>query len=106
MSTFVEEPDTVTRPAEVDSSSSWTTPYPGEWMNRGACRNAPTDLFFPEASGITEQAKRAKAVCARCPVRAECREYAMAHKEIQGVWGGTSLYERRLLRKAAKEVAA
>lgn len=37
--------------------------------------------------------KRAKAVCARCPVRRECLE-ANLH-DAWGIWGGTTPLERR-----------
>ena len=35
----------------------------------------------------------AKAICARCPVKAECRAYAIEH-DLHGVWGGTTRRER------------
>jgi len=52
-------------------------------------------LFFPERGDSTEPAK---AVCARCLVRAECLAYALAEHIQHGIWGGTSERERRRLR--------
>jgi len=66
------------------------------WHQHGACRGADPNLFFP-ARG--ESVKEAKAVCARCPVRAECLEYALTNQEKFGVWGGLSERERRQLRR-------
>ena len=43
----------------------------------------------------------AKKVCTGCEVRAECLEYALAHDERFGIWGGLSERERRRLKKAA-----
>src|SRR5699024_3664991 len=43
---------------------------------------------------------QAKAVCAGCPVLAQCREYGMT--EPHGVWGGLSAGERREIR--AREI--
>lgn len=44
---------------------------------------------------------QAKALCAQCPVRTACAEYAVANKE-QGVWGGLTDKERfRLTNKFA-----
>jgi WhiB family redox-sensing transcriptional regulator len=40
---------------------------------------------------------RAKAVCASCPVRAECLDAAIANGERYGVWGGLTDTERESL---------
>jgi WhiB family redox-sensing transcriptional regulator len=71
------------------------------WWSRAACRSADPELFFPvSASGpALGQAQRAKAVCAGCPVRADCLSYALAAGSLQGVWGGMTEDERRLLRQ-------
>lgn len=66
-----------------------------EWMRRAACAHANTDLWFPPRG---DDASRPKAVCAGCPVRAECLAYAMNNGEKHGVWGGLSERERRRLR--------
>jgi WhiB family transcriptional regulator, redox-sensing transcriptional regulator len=49
------------------------------WMLRGACRREDPELFFPiSASGPARvQISAAKAVCARCSVRANCLSYAL-----------------------------
>jgi WhiB family redox-sensing transcriptional regulator len=39
-------------------------------------------------------------VCARCLVRAECLDYALADRELVGVWGGLSVRERARVRAA------
>ena len=49
------------------------------------CRGAEPELFFP---GPGESADQAKAICASCPVRAECLALARANEERFGVWGG------------------
>ena len=59
------------------------------WHQNAACRTIPTRVFYPE-KGVNAQP--AKAVCARCPVRAQC-EAEGAH-EPHGVWGGASPAER------------
>ena len=67
-----------------------------QWRSRAACRSADPDLFFPvSASGASiEQVTEAKAICARCPVLLQCREYALATREPYGVWGGLSEHDR------------
>ncbi len=43
------------------------------------------------------QALRAKAVCAQCPVRMECLEWAIDTRQPHGVWGGLDEHERERL---------
>ena len=73
-----------------------------DWRLRAACRDQDPELFFPlsEMGPGARQADRAKAVCARCPVRAECLEYALDNGLDHGVFGGTTETERRALRRA------
>ena len=72
------------------------------WRELSACRQEDPDLFFPlvAAGPGLVQIERAKAVCARCPVRAECLRFAMETAQDHGVWGGASEDERRALRRA------
>lgn len=63
----------------------------------GACRGEPDTLFYPHYDSPSSTAK-AIAICERCPVRAECLEWALKHDEL-GVWGGTSEATRRSLRR-------
>jgi WhiB family redox-sensing transcriptional regulator len=72
------------------------------WHQYGACRGADPNMFFPERG---ESVKEAKAVCARCPVRAECLEYALENHEVVGIWGGLSARERRQLSRTRREAA-
>jgi WhiB family redox-sensing transcriptional regulator len=39
----------------------------------------------------------AKRICAECPVRQECLEYALRVREPFGIWGGLNETERRTL---------
>jgi hypothetical protein len=59
-------------------------------VTRCAPRSTP-EIFFPEKSGST---KDAKGICARCEVRADCLEYALNRREHYGIWGATSSRER------------
>jgi WhiB family redox-sensing transcriptional regulator len=51
------------------------------------------DALFVEAS----EQKRARTVCAGCPVRSECLAEALDNRIEWGVWGGMTERERRLL---------
>ena len=53
-----------------------------------ACWGADPDLFFPLPG---QSADPAKAICAACPVRAECLALARARGEQFGIWGGADL---------------
>lgn len=100
----------VRRDLELVTSSS-TTRRPGElnlyfppWMADALCAQTDPELFFPEKGGSHAAAK---AICARCPVAAECLDYALADDQSSyvspfyfGIWGGTSPLERRQIRAA------
>ena len=63
-----------------------------EWMTQAACRHHDTSLWFPERGDPTDQAKR---ICASCPVREECLNYAIGIPNLVGIFGGLSTRERR-----------
>ena len=46
---------------------------------------------------MAQAERQAKQVCAACPVRAECLDYALRVNEPLGVWGGLDPIERRTL---------
>jgi WhiB family redox-sensing transcriptional regulator len=66
------------------------------WQDRALCAQTDPEAFFPEKGGSTREAKK---VCRACDVRAECLEYALAHDERFGIWGGLSERERRRLKR-------
>ena len=73
-----------------------------EWQERALCAQTDPEAFFPEKGGSTREAKR---ICTRCEVRAECLEFALAHDERFGIWGGLSERERRKAKREAREAA-
>lgn len=74
-----------------------------QWPDR-ACRDLDTAIFYP-SDGVGVD--RAIAICERCPRRQDCLEVALADREDDGVWGGTSERERRrILRRRRKERTA
>jgi WhiB family transcriptional regulator, redox-sensing transcriptional regulator len=75
------------------------------WQAEAACRGAGTVDYFPSRG---ESTAAAKAVCAGCPVRTECLDYALdtpADARLPGIWGGTSERERRGMRATATRSA-
>ena len=67
------------------------------WQDLANCLGVDPDLFFPERGASTREAKE---VCRGCVVRQDCLEYALAHGEKFGIWGGMSERERRRVRRA------
>lgn len=75
------------------------------WEELALCQQADPEVFFPVYQG-DGSAIRAKAICRMCPVRRQCLDYALEHREHYGVWGGTTSGERdRLLRARMRESA-
>lgn len=79
-----------------------TAPRSLDWQERALCADLDPELFYP-AKG--ECAREAKAVCAQCPVRLQCLEYAIANDEKFGIFGGLSERERRVIRKERRSAA-
>jgi WhiB family transcriptional regulator, redox-sensing transcriptional regulator len=81
-----------------------------EWWGLAACRDAEPEVFFPisATAASRDTVQRAKAVCSSCPVQSQCLSYALRHRQEQGIWGGLTEDERRLLsrRLARNERAA
>lgn len=67
------------------------------WQRLANCLGVDPDLFFPERGASTREAKE---VCRGCVVQEDCLEYALAHGEKFGIWGGMSERERRRVRRA------
>jgi WhiB family redox-sensing transcriptional regulator len=72
------------------------------WQDRAACKGPQAAVFFPpshlerkEERDVRE--RRAKAICAICPVRRPCLDYALRIREPHGIWGGLNEIERKQL---------
>ena len=63
-----------------------------EWMANGKCKDLDPTIFFPNDWVGVQVAQR---ICADCPVKSPCLEYALANRVDHGVWGGASERERR-----------
>ncbi len=67
----------------------------GDWRHRAVCRDADLELFFPVGTSgpALAQVDAAKAVCASCPVIAECLAFA-TWALPDGIAGGLTAAER------------
>ena len=68
--------------------------FAARWRQQAACHGTDLNLFYPERG---ESAGPARQVCARCPVRQPCLEYALSNRITSGIWGGLTERERRPL---------
>jgi len=61
-------------------------------MAQGKCKDMDPKIFFPsDGVGVVV----AQNICADCPVKVDCLEYALADRVDHGVWGGASERQRR-----------
>lgn len=74
------------------------------WRKAIACRDADPDLFFPiGATGAAlRQMEEAKRICRACPVQIQCLAWALENGVADGVWGGTTPDERRIIRSLSR----
>lgn len=71
--------------------------HPEPWTHHALCAQVGGDEWFPDQG---QSSHAAKAVCRRCPVIAQCLEYALRNDERHGIFGGLSERERRAMKKA------
>ncbi len=86
----MNEPLQLLTPAEEEYGTALS------WQEQSLCAQTDPEAFFPEKGGSTREAKR---ICVGCEVKSECLEYALAHDERFGIWGGLSERERRRLKR-------
>ena len=82
----------------ADAGQSWHVRDDG-WRGFAACRRTGVD-FFDE-----DQAEAAVAVCAGCPVLEPCRELALLELVPEGVWGGLTPRDRRVVAMRRRQQA-
>jgi WhiB family transcriptional regulator, redox-sensing transcriptional regulator len=96
-------------------TARWVDSLNGKWRLRAACnphtRIAPDPFAIPqfhpvnEAEELSLQEQREAALFCNtaCPVQSECLAFAMDVGEENGVWGGTTETERRLLMRKDRQ---
>lgn len=84
-----------------------SNPIPS-WMEDAACLGLEVELFFPTGGTPDGTTRLVRAMCAACPVSADCLDYAMEREAgdntRHGIWGGTTPRQRRI--KAATDAAS
>lgn len=70
------------------------------WRSQAHCRQANAAYFFPPSHFERKPEKDqregvARRLCADCPVRQACLDYALSVGETHGIWGGLNELQRR-----------
>ncbi|PKV84250.1 WhiB family transcriptional regulator [Streptomyces sp. TLI_146] len=76
------------------------------WHPRGACHGmdpARADKLFFHTVRDRRSIAEAKRMCATCPVKKDCFNYAIDHQVIFGIWGGLTDKERQQWLKKRSE---
>lgn len=60
-------------------------------MDDAACTGEPLSTFFP-GPGKGPGYKRARELCADCPVIEQCRKFALENEQGISVWGRSGMY--------------
>lgn len=79
-----------------------TTKLMDDWRAEAACLGQDTALFFPDSD---DRGDAALAICAACPVRTDCLEWALDSRQDDGVWGGMVARDRVRLRRQRQAAA-
>lgn len=69
------------------------------WDIYAECRDTDSRLFFSREDKDIDAAKQH---CRECPVRWQCLEYALVNKEEDGLWGGRTEGERKIISRQMK----
>ena len=72
------------RPSWQDRSNCHPEVIPDVWQEFG---DHPVDLFYSDEATTGRRRAAIATVCGPCPVREECRAWAVEH-ELEGFWGG------------------
>lgn len=81
------------KPERIDLAALAQSRADMEWQAEALCVGYDPSWWFPEVRKMrgrildTPESLVAKQICAECPVRARCAEYATENREV-GIWGG------------------
>jgi WhiB family redox-sensing transcriptional regulator len=93
---------TLARPGDTQSINISVSAPP--WLRNTEealpCLDADPELFFPHMYNLTckDQIEEAKQICASCPMREACLDWAVERTDLDGLWAGTTPMDRRRIR--------
>ncbi|MFB7617142.1 WhiB family transcriptional regulator [Kitasatospora sp. NPDC056181] len=102
-------PHRAARPAATVLSEY--TPDPAGDLHGAACAGLDTNMFYPDPDEMGPAAaewaeRRARMICAGCPVRLMCLELALERGEKHGVFGSLNAAERHTIRERRRKARA
>jgi WhiB family redox-sensing transcriptional regulator len=65
-------------------------------FTKAECLGSDPNMWVPEDYSNGEATRAAKAICATCVIKEECRDWAIKTKQV-GIWGGLTDSNRRYL---------
>jgi WhiB family redox-sensing transcriptional regulator len=75
-------------------------PADGSWRERALCRSHdPSLVFGGKSNSTTTSLEQMRAICAGCPVNADCLNYALQTAPRHGISGGLTQGELRPQRR-------
>lgn len=77
----------------------------------GACLGVDPQVFFPDKPRMGRNPApdfyaTARRICAACPVRGECLDYALHERIVHGFWGGLDPDQRAVIRRQRRKACA
>lgn len=70
------------------------------------CAQTDPEIFFPsetKGEGYTTS-RYAKSICAECDYTVQCLITALMNKEEHGIWGGSTVRERRAIKTKSQAI--
>lgn len=66
------------------------------------CAEIGGDIWYPERGDWTTETVEAIRICQHeCPIAAQCLRYALDNNEEHGIWAGTTVNDRKRMRREA-----
>lgn len=62
------------------------------------CASSDPDMWHPRG-GDWPSSLMAQQICLDCPLLEQCREYAIGHHDVSGIWGATTEKDRQRIRR-------
>ncbi len=69
------------------------------WRTASLCRAHPTRWWF---TGDHAESLLARSICAGCPVKVPCLDFALSRPDLFGIWAATSASERTAIRRVER----
>ena len=78
---------------------TWSDQVGDNWRDNAACKNKPTEWWFPQSKQWKQRhddVQKAKAICESCDVKIDCLLWVMQFDQHQmhGIWAGTTQRQR------------